>query len=408
MAAYQFWPDTTPAGLTAGAASSFTLGTQFTVTQACALARVRWHSPAGAAALPTVCGVWDIGVQAVVAEDAAPHWQLSPGGGNATPGAGWVYCDFTSAAVTLQPGVNYAAAVFQPASVAWWATQAGYWTSGSGLGGASGLINGPLTAPNTGSSVNGQGCDDTSGTWAFPGTNPGNGGVFYADVEVVPSMPVISAVGATFQANNNLLLTLSVTPTTIGNLLVFAGDIGSTTASTGLSGGGVTTWHSAAQYLDTSSSIADEIWWGVITSTGASTITITNPGVNGWCRLSAQEFTSAPASSNWALLGASPATPASGGHSGSGLTVNYPAVTGGPGLYVGAATSPFGGMTGGSTPGFTYVNNNTHAELAYNPSTSSAPASTTDNAGGYDVVGAMLGFPAAGASGSGLLMTTFP
>jgi hypothetical protein len=392
---YQLWPDTTPYTTSSGTQAPYTLGTQFSVTQSCDLTRVRWYSPPGATALPAVCGVWDITAQAVITEDAAPSWQLSPGGGDAVPGNGWVYCDVSAAAVTLAPGVNYAAAVFQPqAGVPWWATAAGYWTAGSGLGGAAGITSGPLSAPNTNTSVNGQGCYDTTGTWAFPGAGPGNGEVFYVDVEV--SMP-ITANGGPWKANGNTLTTLNVVPVTAGDLLVLGFQTAdSTTFSSAVSGGGVTTWHNATGYRDTpDSNTQDEIWWGVITATGAATITVTNTGITGWGRLWAREFTGLP---SWALLAASPAAPATGSASGSGLTVNYPSLSGN-GLYVGQGDSIFGTMTGGSTSGFTYDNNNNNQEDAWNPAAvNAAPVSAQSNTGGYITIAALfgLGTPAGG------------
>lgn len=178
----RLWPPSTPYTTSDGAQSPFTLATQFSVAVACALAKIWWYSYPGAAALPQICGIWDIATQTLIAEDAVPSWQL-PAGGTATAGAGWVSCDFTAAAVTLPPGLNYCTSVYQAASVAWWDTAVGYWTPGSGLGGAGGITSGVLSAPDTSGSVNGQGCF-AAGGWQFPGTDPGNGEVFYADVEV--------------------------------------------------------------------------------------------------------------------------------------------------------------------------------------------------------------------------------
>jgi hypothetical protein len=176
------WNQVVPGGVSGGAQSPFTLGTQFTLSRTCFLQGVWWYSYPSATVLPVMCGVWDIGSQAAVTEDGAPHWVTKPGSSDAAAGSGWVFCDFTAAGVTLADGGNYVAAVFQPASgVAWWCTIAGYWSTGAGGGG---ILNGPLFAPPAGASVNGQGCYDTSGTWVFPGTNPGNGEVFYVDVQV--------------------------------------------------------------------------------------------------------------------------------------------------------------------------------------------------------------------------------
>lgn len=177
---YTIWGQGTPSPVTAGAQAPFTLATQFTLTRPCTLGGIWWYSYASATALPSVCGVWDVGTQAAVTEDFAPSW--TAGGGVAVAGAGWVFCDFSGAGVGLEAGPQYAVAVFQPAAgVPWWCTEAGYWTVGPGR---AGITSGPIFAPESGVSVNGQGCYDASGAWAFPGGNPGNGDVFFADVQV--------------------------------------------------------------------------------------------------------------------------------------------------------------------------------------------------------------------------------
>jgi hypothetical protein len=183
----RLWPgNPVPSGTSAGAQDALTLGTQFTVSVPCALAGIWWYSPPGAAALPQACGIWDIASQALVAEDAAPAW-ADPDGAPARPGDGWVLCGFAGAGATLAAGLNYVASVWQDQpGVAWWVTVPGYWTPGSGLPGENGIADGALSAPNTGSSANGQGPWDTGGAWEFPGTDPGNGEVFWVDVQLQP------------------------------------------------------------------------------------------------------------------------------------------------------------------------------------------------------------------------------
>lgn len=179
---YRIWSPATPYYTADGSASPLTLGTQFSLTQDCALNAIWWYSYSSALALPSICGIWDIATQSLVTEDGAPAW-TDPGGGNAVAGDGWVFCDFTAAAVTLLPGNPYYVSVYQPDSVLWYCTAPGYWTPGSGLAGQAGITSGPVIAPDTALAVNGQGCN-TPGQWEFPGTNPGDGEVYYADVEV--------------------------------------------------------------------------------------------------------------------------------------------------------------------------------------------------------------------------------
>ena len=177
---YRIWSPGTPYYTTGGSQTALTLATQFSVSQSCALDGIWWYSYSSATVLPSVCGVWDIGSQVLTVEDAAPDWTLA-GGGDAAAGDGWVYCDFTAAAVTLVSSEQYYVAVFQgTAGAPWYSTASGYWTSGAG---AAGITSGPLTAPDAGAAVNGQGCY-ASGQWTFPDTNPGDGEVYYADVAV--------------------------------------------------------------------------------------------------------------------------------------------------------------------------------------------------------------------------------
>lgn len=199
----RLWPgNPAPSATSAGAADALTLGTQFSVSAACYLVSIWWYSPAGAAALPQVCGIWDIGSQALVCEDAAPQW-LDPDGDIASPGDGWVYCDFTAAAVTLAAGLGYVTSVWQDTpGVAWWATTAGYWTTGAGSGGAA---DGALSAPDSASAANGQGCYDDGGAWEFPGTS-GAGAAYYVDVEVSEVVPAFTVTATGGSLHDDIIL----------------------------------------------------------------------------------------------------------------------------------------------------------------------------------------------------------
>jgi hypothetical protein len=208
----------------------------------------------------------------------------------------------------------------------------------------------------------------------------------------------ISPVGSAYTANGSGLLTLNVAPTTAGDLMVFAIDAGTTAASTGVSGGGVTTWNSGARYLDTGNTVADEIWWGVVTSAGSSAITVANAGATAWCRLWARQYT-AGSSVPWILVSASPPSPASGGGgAGTGTAVTYPALSGYPGLYAGAGISVFGSMAAGTDPGYTYDLSDNHLQVAWNPAASSNPSATQDNTGAYEAVAVLISYSAAPAA----------
>ena len=211
-------------------------------------------------------------------------------------------------------------------------------------------------------------------------------------------MPTYATNGGPFTNSGSGALTLSVTPVTTGDILVLAFQAGATALSSSVSGGGVTTWSNATGYLDTTNQQLVEIWWGPVTATGAATITVTNSSATGFNRLEAREFSSSP-SGTWSVTTANPSSATSGSSpTGTGTAVSYPSLTG-SGLCVDHADSVFGGMTGGSTTGFTYDNNNSHQEIAWNlAATNPAPTSTQTNTGAYEAVSALFNTAAAGGT----------
>ena len=109
----------------------------------------------------------------------------------------------------------------------------------------------------------------------------------------------ISAVGSPYTGSGT---TLAVSPATVGDILVLVitNDVAETTASA-VSGGGVTTWTKQSYSYDggTTACFA-EIWTGVVTTSGAATITVTITG-SPW--LACQEFSQG--SSGWVVVGSS-------------------------------------------------------------------------------------------------------
>ena len=77
-------------------------------------------------------------------------------------------------------------------------------------------------------------------------------------------------------ANGNGTLALGVAPSGVGNLLVLAfgsgGDGKVNALGSGVSGGGVTTWHRAAGYIDMGDRQLAEIWYGTVTAARAATL----------------------------------------------------------------------------------------------------------------------------------------
>ena len=119
----------------------------------------------------------------------------------------------------------------------------------------------------------------------------------------------VGSLAATSGSGTNVSsLTLAVSPTAIGDVLVlFAGDCGyhntlhpaystNDTPVSGVSGGGVTTWNKlVGNGVGTNDGTDSEIWWGVITATGAQTISVNWSAPNSYQALVAQQFHSSTA-----------------------------------------------------------------------------------------------------------------
>ena len=218
----------------------------------------------------------------------------------------------------------------------------------------------------------------------------------------------ISLVGSLYSTYGSAT-TLSVSPTATGDVLVFfAQNVSDVSTASAVNGGGVTNWNKAA-YSNASGAGDAEIWWGVITATGSSTITVTFPGGSNH-NLGALQFT-AGAGYYWYQDGPG------GGTTGTAKATsgNYPSLTpsGSGELYVGTALLA-GGGPGGATSGYTYTDPLSfgYGQIVYDPNCSSSaqsPAWTQGN-GYYSAVGVLLladttPYPTAGAGLLPLLET---
>lgn len=211
-----------------GSSSGFTLGTQFSVSQAMNLTGIWWYSGPSAAVLPTACCLWDAGTGTQIPGtlNSSPSW-------SGAAGSGWVKCSYSGP--VLSSGTNYVVSVFyNGGSVNWYYDLAGYWTTGAG---SSGLTHGPLSAPNSASAVNGQAVFvASSGSIAFPNTTTG-GYDFGVDVEVTGaslSAMIDGTPGTNDGATNGTLASPSYSSSLASEYLVACyGDDGS---------GGAVTW----------------------------------------------------------------------------------------------------------------------------------------------------------------------
>jgi hypothetical protein len=213
----------------------------------------------------------------------------------------------------------------------------------------------------------------------------------------------ITAVGSL--AKSTGAKTLAVSPTAIGDVLVVPIIILTATPVSGVSGGGVTTWNKGAQ-ADPIAGDA-EIWWGVTTTTGSSTITIAGTFTAGNVRvIGCQQFTGGAGvtwSQDGAGAGSSSTTPASSG--------NYPSVvpSNAGELYVGVADLT-GGTPGGSSTGFLYFSGSaggfeSGSQFVYNlsaPNPSSPP--WTQASAIWCAVSVLLSTSASSISTQGMLL----
>ena len=184
----------------------------FTLSASCTLDRIWMNNPPGSTGFATRVGIWNTDTRTEVpgTDNASPNW-LSPGGGAATVGSGWMYVDYTSAGIVLPAG-NYAVSFFNGAGVYLYNDYHNYWfagtdpVSGDTVGGAgwNGISwgGGILTAPNvangplltydeTGQVHPGQPpYQPNAEVWAYPGEFEASadwGENRFIDVEVTPA-----------------------------------------------------------------------------------------------------------------------------------------------------------------------------------------------------------------------------
>ena len=177
---YRLWPGyPTLPGTIDSDTTGYTLGTEFKLSQSCALDNIWYYSPSGAGSLPTRCGIWNVSSQSEVTgtDKTSPSW-------SGAAGSGWVACSYSG--VTLPAG-DYKVAVFYAGGTKWYQVGVGYWTSGGT--GAAGITAGPLTAPGEAAATSPGQSTYHSGSWAYPNTYESSGGGenYWVDVEVTPS-----------------------------------------------------------------------------------------------------------------------------------------------------------------------------------------------------------------------------
>ena len=209
------------------------------------------------------------------------------------------------------------------------------------------------------------------------------------------SNPAISPRGPWWSGTGLAVNSVTVKPFNVGDLLVltFVANGGPVTA---VSSSNVTGWACASSYYDTVALAYTGIWYGVVTALGSSTVTVTDAGDSSYYEtIWVWEFTATGA--NWQLGEYSPAPFTAGGFpSTTGTPVIYPSLSpsgGGNDLYIGAASSYYGGLSEGSTSGFLYTNpaSNGPVQVCWNTSVNTAVSPQSGNLGStYVTVAAMF------------------
>jgi hypothetical protein len=168
-----------------------TTGTQFSLSEPCALNNVWFYSPEFAGALPASTQIWDATTQTLVSgTDLAASW-------SGAIGSGWVANSYAAQNIVLPAG-NYIATVYYGGGQKFYYEVRGYFGTytgnpGPGPGAAGGILSGPLTSPsqaNAFSPPGGNSCYFTGGTSpTYPDTwDMHDGGENrWVDVEVTPS-----------------------------------------------------------------------------------------------------------------------------------------------------------------------------------------------------------------------------
>lgn len=185
------------------------------------------------------------------------------------------------------------------------------------------------------------------------------------------------SAGSFTSASSQSTRTISVNPSSVGNLVVLFSQVESSTGTTQVSAvsGGNCTWTNIIDFVSTADTTAQEsIWMGVATGTGSSTATVTTTGSGDWVDLDTQQFTCTGVSSKtqWLLDGSA----ATQNNTTSSTTMTYPTLT--PSdtgrMYVGFGCAGVNAATTATpTTGYTVVlDPNVQNAIIYNTSVSGA------------------------------------
>jgi hypothetical protein len=222
------------------------------------------------------------------------------------------------------------------------------------------------------------------------GTSPSNANqLIFASCATQVSAASITYINQWSNSGTNIT-TLADSPASVGNLLVLF------THSTnnvsipggGVAGGGVTNWTKVTSNVGAAGMGNDEMWRGVVTTTGSSTITISSYSGAGVDEITAQEYTmGGTGGGTWAI-------DTSGTNTGTSTTINYPSLTpaNSSELYAGYAWSA-NTPTPSGTSGYTYTATNSGKYTVRNTSVTGGVATqpqSTQTSGNFNSIAAAI------------------
>ncbi len=234
------------------------------------------------------------------------------------------------------------------------------------------------------------------------GTSPSNAyQLIYTSCATQVSAGSIAYVGE-WDTSGTAVTTLSIAPVNVGDLLIFYSHAANNVNVTQVSGGGVNTWTKVTSGANGTNGGTIEMWRGVVTTVGASTVTVTYSATPGANELATEEFTMHSANSTWAIdnSGFNYNTTTS-------TAINYPSLTptNSSELYTGYGWAQYA-MSAGTTTGYTYVATAAGQQLAYDTSvtggTPTYPTATQSTAGYYINIAADI----AGYTGTSVIVNT--
>ena len=234
------------------------------------------------------------------------------------------------------------------------------------------------------------------------GTSPSNAyQLIFASCATQVSVGSISYI-TKWDTSGSAVTSLSISPSNVGDLLLFTSHSANNVSVSSVSGGGVTTWSKTTSGSNGTNAGSVELWRGVVTTAGVSSITVTYSATPGTNELAVEEFTMHSTNSTWAIdsSGVNFNTTTS-------TTVSYPSLTptNSGELYSGYAWAT-NTMSAGTTTGYTYIATGAGHYLAYDTNvtggSATQPTASQSTAGYFISISADI----AGYTGTSVIVNT--